>query len=231
MNITVNFFSTKYMKHCAGCPILPEHMKVEIGSMDELPCYTERVDGLSENEDDSIDEVECDNNTNNSDSLPDACDDSIAHDSPKNPNHGDRVSESFGWNQESEAREPPGHSFTSQDQSQPYGSMASPMVKSSTATSLKRVEIIEDTVLMSVLNKNSAELSQPECEQSGAISAANKNLEVSSTFIVPHEADIIDLSTPSPSCRNVLDRKKRKVSSCVGADFIDLTKSPNFVQL
>ena len=49
MDMTVNFFSTKYMKHCAGCPDLPQHMTVEIGSMDELPCYTERVDGMLEN--------------------------------------------------------------------------------------------------------------------------------------------------------------------------------------
>ncbi|XP_061364861.1 uncharacterized protein LOC133308268 [Gastrolobium bilobum] len=231
MNITVNFFSTKYMKHCAGCPSLPEHMKIEIGSMDELPCYTERVDGLSENDDDNIDEVEFDNNASTSGSVPDASDDSIPPDSPKNPNHGDKISESFGWNKESEAREPPDHSFASQEQSQTFGSITSPMVKSSSASSLKRVEIIEDTCFMSVMNKSSAELSRPESEKSGAVSAANKNGNVSSTFVVPHEAEIIDLSTPSPSCRSVLDRKKRRVSSSVVADLIDLTKSPNFVQL
>ncbi|XP_019425802.1 PREDICTED: structure-specific endonuclease subunit SLX1-like isoform X2 [Lupinus angustifolius] len=224
MSITVNFFSTKYMNHCAGCPILPEHMVVKLGSMDELPCYTERVDGMSvnedysldeaefenntsnsdsvtdelpcytervdgvlENEEYSLDEAEFENNTSNSDSLPEVCDDSIAHDSPNSRNQGYKV------------REPPSHSFTSEDQSQPSDSITLQMVKSSSSTtSLKKVEIIEDTDLMPVPNESSAAFCQQEREQSGAIPAANKNLEVRSTSILPHEAEIIDLCSPSP---------------------------------
>ncbi|XP_058110589.1 structure-specific endonuclease subunit SLX1 [Magnolia sinica] len=41
LNLTVNFFSTKYMKHTAGCPRLPEQMEVRVCPMDELPCYME----------------------------------------------------------------------------------------------------------------------------------------------------------------------------------------------
>ncbi|TMX03462.1 hypothetical protein EJD97_016055 [Solanum chilense] len=40
LNLTVNFFSTKYKMHSAGCPSLPEHMRVHICALDELPCYT-----------------------------------------------------------------------------------------------------------------------------------------------------------------------------------------------
>ncbi|VFQ76621.1 unnamed protein product [Cuscuta campestris] len=40
LNLTINFFSTKYMKHAAGCPNLPEQMKVRVSSMDDLPCYS-----------------------------------------------------------------------------------------------------------------------------------------------------------------------------------------------
>lgn len=40
MNLTVNIFSTKYQKYTAGCPNLPEHMRVQVCPMDELPCYT-----------------------------------------------------------------------------------------------------------------------------------------------------------------------------------------------
>ncbi|RYR29289.1 hypothetical protein Ahy_B01g053653 [Arachis hypogaea] len=29
-------FSTKYMKHCAGCPSLPEHTTIEMGEMDRM---------------------------------------------------------------------------------------------------------------------------------------------------------------------------------------------------
>ncbi|KAH1030147.1 hypothetical protein J1N35_046045 [Gossypium stocksii] len=41
LNITVNYFSTKYTNHSASCPSLPEQMKVKVLPMDELPCYTE----------------------------------------------------------------------------------------------------------------------------------------------------------------------------------------------
>nr|XP_043609799.1 structure-specific endonuclease subunit SLX1 homolog [Erigeron canadensis] len=49
LNLTVNFFSTKYTTHYAGCPTLPSHMRVHVRSMDELPCYTE---GYKDIEDD-----------------------------------------------------------------------------------------------------------------------------------------------------------------------------------
>lgn len=48
LNLSVNFFSTNYTKHYAGCPSLPSHMRVHVRSMDELPCYTE---GYTEAED------------------------------------------------------------------------------------------------------------------------------------------------------------------------------------
>ncbi|KAG4974643.1 hypothetical protein AAZX31_11G186900 [Glycine max] len=234
MNITVNFFSTKYMKHCAGCPSLPVHMKTKFGSLDELPCYNKGIDGLSENEDDTIDEVQFDdNNISTSGSVPDVSDDLVTPDSPQNPNDGDKISEAFEWNKESEAREPPlGNSFASQEQSQLFSSTTPLTMKSSSTTSLQRAEIIEEDDFMSVMNKSDADLSQPEPEQSGATTlVANKNRDVGRTFVVPHETEIIDLSTPSPSCRSVLDRKKRRVSSSVGTDFIDLTNSPNFIEL
>ncbi|MCL7050997.1 hypothetical protein MKW94_001720 [Papaver nudicaule] len=39
LKLTVNFFSTAYTNHAAGCPSLPKQMKVQVCSMDELPCY------------------------------------------------------------------------------------------------------------------------------------------------------------------------------------------------
>lgn len=39
LNLTVNFFSTKYMMYTSGCPTLPQQMDVQVCSMDELPCY------------------------------------------------------------------------------------------------------------------------------------------------------------------------------------------------
>ncbi|MED6121149.1 hypothetical protein PIB30_027494 [Stylosanthes scabra] len=248
MNMTVNFFSTKYMKHCAGCPSLPEHMTVEIGEMDELPCYTGRLDGLLSDNDD-IDEEEFGKNNSDGDPVPDTCGgDSIAHDSDRN--NFDKISESIAQSQESEAGiEPPSHPLASQESSD---SITPPATSEDTnlvtlmnnvvsnscaglsqpefdqpllATSPERVEITEYTDLVTNNNSNNC-----------AVLAANNNNNEESKriFLVHHEAEIIDLSTPSPSCsRRVLDsNKKRRVSpsSFVGADFIDLTKSPNFVQ-
>jgi structure-specific endonuclease subunit SLX1 len=221
-------------------------MTVEIGSMDELPCYseridgllenddditgevefdnndasyTDRIDGLLENEDDITDEVELDdNNANTSDSVPDASDDSITADSP---NHRDKFSEPFGWNKEPGARESPGHSFTPQKQSEQFGSISSPEGKSLETT---KSGVTGDTDFISLTKTSNAETSKPDSEDMGAG-------DIRGAFFVPHQADIIDLSTPSPSCRNVIDRKKRRISSSVSSEFIDLTKSPNFIQL
>jgi len=233
MNITVNFFSTKYMKHCGACPSLPAHMKTKIGSLDELPCYS--INGLSENEDDNIDDVELDdnNNTSASASVPDVSDDLDSPDSPKNQIHGEKINEAFEWIKESEATEPSGNSLSSQEQHLQISSTTPLMKKSSssstTTTLLQRIEIIEEDEFMNVMNKSDSGLSEPAA-QSDATLAANTNGSIGKIFVVPHEAEIVDLSTPSPTCRSVLDRKKRRVSSSV-TDFIDLTNSPNFVQL
>ncbi|KAF6156059.1 hypothetical protein GIB67_010983 [Kingdonia uniflora] len=40
LKLTVNYFSTKYMKDSAGCPSLPKQMRVQVFPMEELPCYT-----------------------------------------------------------------------------------------------------------------------------------------------------------------------------------------------
>lgn len=57
LNMTVNFFSTKYTKHTASCSTLPRHMKVQVCSMDELSYYSGDnldiyEDNLDINEDD-----------------------------------------------------------------------------------------------------------------------------------------------------------------------------------
>lgn len=43
LNLTVNLFSTKYRQHTSACPALPEQMRTQICSMDELPCYSENA--------------------------------------------------------------------------------------------------------------------------------------------------------------------------------------------
>ncbi|GAV58637.1 GIY-YIG domain-containing protein [Cephalotus follicularis] len=60
LNITVNYFSTKYMKSSAACPSLPKHMKVQLCVMDELPCYEEGDVNIFEEEDGWNDKEEYD---------------------------------------------------------------------------------------------------------------------------------------------------------------------------
>ncbi|CAI0549109.1 unnamed protein product [Linum tenue] len=44
LNLTVNYFSTKYENCSPGLPSLPQHMKVQVCPMDDLPCYTGTFD-------------------------------------------------------------------------------------------------------------------------------------------------------------------------------------------
>lgn len=41
LNLTVNFFSTKYTKYIAGCPRLPRKMRLDICGMEDLHCYVQ----------------------------------------------------------------------------------------------------------------------------------------------------------------------------------------------
>ncbi|PPD70709.1 hypothetical protein GOBAR_DD32405 [Gossypium barbadense] len=58
LNITVNYFSTKYTNHSASCPSLPEQMKVKVLPMDELPCYTEPNEFEYKDDCDNLDEYD-----------------------------------------------------------------------------------------------------------------------------------------------------------------------------
>ncbi|KDP45724.1 hypothetical protein JCGZ_17331 [Jatropha curcas] len=72
LNITVNYFSTKYSSHSASSPSLLEHMRIRVCPIDELPCYTETNESLFEGEDaeDRFDDTEeYENTTNISETL------------------------------------------------------------------------------------------------------------------------------------------------------------------
>lgn len=63
LKLTVNFFSTKYMKDAYGCKSLPKQMKVQFGSMDELPCYTGHAQIFDELDDQDCGDKDADNGT------------------------------------------------------------------------------------------------------------------------------------------------------------------------
>ncbi|KAJ7964301.1 Structure-specific endonuclease subunit SLX1-like [Quillaja saponaria] len=211
INITVNFFSTKFTKHAAGCPSLPQHMKVQVCSMDELPCYTGR-ESLIENED-NWNVEECDEAIRSNSYAMETLSNSMVHDSAENQNQMDKINERCGWNNEP-------YEIT-----EPTDSL-SPVVKSTSNSE----EIVEDKCLFSPTEESSSLFCQPPQIQPCKVSAAHNDQQQLSSMLGLHQAaEVIDLSTPSPCCRSITNSKKRRVSSL--PDFIDLTKSPNFVQL
>lgn len=200
LNITVNYFSTKYTNNSAGCPSLPEHMKVQVCPMDELPCYTELDVSLSDNEHD-LDNKVCD-------------EDGIAS-GDYETNVNKMADDLHKCSNEQE-----------EDCAQTSGFIKSLVrTSSSLATSSSRIE--ETAEDGDMIKGSSFELHRPARHLLRTIQAADVNRPPSSSCFVPHQVEIIDVSTPSPDCRTSLCSKKRRV--CL--EIIDLTKSPSFVQL
>ncbi|CAL2226521.1 unnamed protein product [Prunus armeniaca] len=102
LNITVKFFSTQYTKHSAGCPRLPEQMKVKVCSMDELPSCTKLSDDLLENKDDWCHERECDEDMNSSTLPEETLLDFRTHNSAddQQSDSGIRMNEEYGCSKE-----------------------------------------------------------------------------------------------------------------------------------
>uniref|UniRef100_A0A2N9G006 Uncharacterized protein n=1 Tax=Fagus sylvatica TaxID=28930 RepID=A0A2N9G006_FAGSY len=216
LNITVNYFSTKYTKHSAGCPSLPEHMKVQVCSMDELPCYTEIDESLSENEDDWDDKEECDEGTSASGFVPETVPDSMVRNLEDYEDDVDKTTDDLYKSINEQVK----------DCTRPSGFVKSPRRTSSSivTNSFSVKEIAEDR---DMINDSSFELHRPA---RNVLTTAVNNQPTSRSCNVPHQVEMIDLSTPSPDCRTSLFDKRRRVSTvCPG--IIDLTRSPNFIQL
>ena len=197
--------------------------------MDELPCYAE-IDESSENEDDWANKEECNEGRSSSDCVEETVADSMTRISADYEDSVDTTTDSL-YNRIKELGE---------DCSQPSSFVKSLMSTSSSivTSSFSVKEIAEDR---DVINDCSVELHQParnvfttvinnQLPSSSCIHNCSVQLPSSSCMVVPHQVEIIDVSTPSPDCRTSLYEKKRRIST-VRPEIIDLTKSPNFVQL
>ncbi|PSR86222.1 Structure-specific endonuclease [Actinidia chinensis var. chinensis] len=201
LHLTVNFFSTKYTKHSAGCPSLPEHMRVQFGSMDELPCYTSIDDNIHENEghlddDDDGDEI-CDKTCSAyvyvNEELTDITVDS------------DR--DCWMSNEEDNFMRKSGDLLSSTEDHRP----------------------VEDRDMYPSTEESGVELDQSTSkEMLPSVRAANNDQPPINSAIALGEIAVIDLLTPSPGYRISSSRKKRNLSY-VCPEIIDLTKSPIFV--
>lgn len=205
LDITINYFSTKYTKHSAGCPSLPEHMKVKICPMDELPCYSEGGDSLSENDDVGLNDNEGCGETSSSNKIseetsPDSvCNNAIDH----HQNGIDKINNEQGWI---------GGGEDSREQSDFTTLPARP----SSSSSANVIEVAEDTELDGAGRQQTA--------------ADNHKIPSRGNNIIACDIEVIDVSTPSPLCRATSCSKRRRVST-VCPEIIDLTNSPSFVQL
>lgn len=266
----MNFFSTEYTKHAAGCPRLPEQMKVKICPMDELPsCIS---DDVSDNEDEWYKEKECDEAMNTSTLEEEALSDSIIHNSADDQQNGSgcRINEVYVGNEEARQDESynekeSGEAINSgilqeetfddfmvhnsaDDQemdtgntsSQVYGCnkevhnsgeyafITSPvrMPHPNVTTSFDR----EAGNNIGLFDDSSVELDQPARDQLPTIIVADDERSPSNSYLRPCDSEVVDLITPSPLCRNGIFGKKSRVATAY-PQIIDLTKSPNFIQL
>lgn len=204
LNLTVNFFSTKYTKHYAGCPSLPSHMGVHVRSMDELPCYTE---GYTENEDDMF---RFGNYSWDDDEEPDravrSCD--------------------------SEATIPVLVSEEAtcvldiEDHEQPSCSNDSPGWLFSNTSERSTDDLSSSVVLATMEDDENAKMDGG----TGSCSGVATDIDGPGTKISASsgEVEVIDLFTPSPELRTKSRRTKSGIS-VVCPEIIDLTNSPIYV--
>ncbi|WJZ89225.1 hypothetical protein VitviT2T_008454 [Vitis vinifera] len=229
LNLTVNFFSTKYTKHSAGCPILPEHMRVQVSPMDELPCYSGSDQSFFDNA--RGDEKE---ELGERGSSSDGFDQVIAHE--------ETALEQFGWIEEHGLRQPgdspspevvhcsgktqenamrqPADLSTSKDEHRsPFCLIDSPVRTSSHST---EGTLDKDT---SGLSKENKVLTM---KQLPATVAADRGKPKISSLDTSCEIEVIDLLSCSPDYRTNPCFKKRRATT-VHPEIIDLTNSPIFV--
>ncbi|KAH0859933.1 hypothetical protein HID58_088194 [Brassica napus] len=55
LNLTVNYFSSKYAHHSGVSPSLPPHMKVPVCAMGDLPCFTKGDNDSQPEDEESLD--------------------------------------------------------------------------------------------------------------------------------------------------------------------------------
>ncbi|CAH2060038.1 unnamed protein product, partial [Thlaspi arvense] len=213
LNLTVNYFSTKYAHHGGLSPSLPSHMKVQVCAMDDLPCFS-KLDNDSQPEDEESNEEE-EEDDSSSQSQPEnpttnSSNDLCPGEKAKGPETvlDDRIANftGFGLLDESVEDEVSHNRVGSVEamEKEPE-TVRDDRLANFTGFGLLD-ESVEDEVLHSTMEK--------DCWR-------RSNLITSTT-----EVEVIDLMTPSPSCRVGSSLKRRRVS-----EFIDLTRSPNFIEL
>lgn len=224
----MNLFSTKYQKYTSACPALPEQMRTQICSMDDLPCYNENACVNNEWDDDNEFEEESRAAREVHKSPPSYIEENVhqeignRYDAGVECLAGPRV----GWPTNSPESPPD----KEEDQGRAFCMNNSPAAKTLfTCTSSSYV--VEEDPSSSRLIELTKEFDEPLDNRRSAtalVADEDQALMKSPDIIRSREIEIIDLFTPSP-CYAVVNsgRKKRRPTLC--PEIIDLTNSPLYV--
>ncbi|KAL1834975.1 hypothetical protein ACET3Z_004626 [Daucus carota] len=229
LDLTVNFFSTKYQRHCAGCPPLPEQMNIQMCSMDELPCYTgyeqkvyhhvgsdiEESDGLAKYKKGKNvglgyikvkETLDCNTGPNSVDCIKRAEKKTAV--STQNISRSDLVQP---------------RSTLLEYNHHPQPSRTNKPLEE--VVSCSHVAAFQGSIL-SQGKSCSAELISPAERDMPNINVFGKDEVLIVDPTVLSNVEVVDLSTPETGCRTRLHAKNRRNDE---SKFIDLTKSPVFV--
>lgn len=219
LNITVNYFSTKYLKNSAGCVSLPEKMKVRVCPMDDLPCYVNGFTNLIDSDGDCEDFGEA---GSASASQEESMESAAAHTSP-----ADELLQSCQAYGGQELLELP---FGAQVGLQSCPVNSSVRVLSSAMPSVSCLEdTLNDRNLFSFDEKSGVDLDQSADNQLSTLIKGQGS--TSSNSAASQEIEIIELVTPPPDPRSKEWHGKRRRVPTVCQEIIDLTNSPVFIQL
>ncbi|XP_022964936.1 structure-specific endonuclease subunit SLX1 homolog isoform X1 [Cucurbita moschata] len=218
LNITVNYFSTKYMNNAAGCPSLPGHMRVQVSPIDELPCYSEGDRCVLENENDWEYNRE----------YKEVCDSQVHDLMTEVPNEIPQTLMDYQTGTDGRPHELRGSDEELEDNEQvPHSSCTPSYIDVSVSYDLRgcdeqepalcaqpcivegRTEIIIDDGEENHLEGSGTKLQQ----QPGRKNLSGIATEISevSYGLPPVENEVIDVSTPSPDCRTSSYKFKRRV--------------------
>lgn len=224
LNLMVNFFSSKYTKHYAGCPSLPIQMKVQVHSMDELPCYTGDVDMY---EKDVWDEdEECDGTSRPSDFVEEGPEDAATVDDSSDSQNSVKEAPPE-WSRcidENSPRQPRSSPIQSEERRLSYSSEKGLSLFHNSMYS--GMADVADRGMFSSVEECTIELDSPTT-QNFPPAPADKDQPPVKHSVEPCPVEVIDVFSPSPEYSS-LHRKKRAGSS-VCPSIIDLTQSPIFV--
>ncbi|CAA2994356.1 structure-specific endonuclease subunit SLX1 isoform X1 [Olea europaea subsp. europaea] len=234
LNLTVNFFSTKYKTYTAGCPNLPAQMRIQVCSMDELPCYT----GTGSNQNScEYDECNGDDDFSTSQNQELLMGAASNHQSPSNQessmgaatNHqspSDRGIIPEKRRKQINHIEETRHERSCSEISWMGQQRNSPIETSSVTTGSYNIAggIVDGHVLRLVEEATTELMYHPLENQSTTALVADEDPILMKSPRVNYEVEVIDVFTPSPCYRASSGRKKRRPN--VYPEIIDLTDSP-----